>query len=190
MDMVETVRLEIVMKRSLLGFVCLLLLTPAFAQSGDEAPSRDDVMAYLRTMHSHDMVLKVMQVQVESMRQLFRGIILKEKGKVPANFDTVFGTAMDDLIKGMPTDEIAQAMIPAYQKHFTKSDIEAMNAFYSSPVGQKVLQELPAVIQEGNQTAMPILSKYLAEWQDRMKQQLEEMKQDAPSKKSKVVIEN
>lgn len=183
------------MKRSLLGFVCLylclLLLTPAFAQTGDETASRDDVITYLRTMHSHDMITRMMQVQAESMRQLFREITLKEKGRVPANFDTVFRTALNDLIKGMPTDDITQAMIPAYQKHFTKSDIEAMNAFYSSPVGQKVLQELPSVLQEGNQAAMPILSKYLGEWQERMKQQLEQMKQGPPSKKSsKVVIEN
>ncbi len=41
-----------------------------------------------------------------------------------------------------------------------------MNAFYSSPVGQKVLHELPAVMQEGNQAAMPIMSKYLGEWKN------------------------
>ncbi len=82
---------------------------------------------------------------------------------------------MDDLVKGMPIDEITQAMIPAYQQHFSKSDIEAMNAFYSSPVGQKVLQQLPAVMQEGSQAAMPIMSKYLGEWKDRMEQEMREM---------------
>ncbi len=119
------------MSRLLLGFVCLLFVIPAFAQSGDEPPSKDDVIVYLRTMHSHDMMLRTMQVQGESMRQLYRDMLIKEKGKVPENFDLKFKTVMEDLIKGMPTDEIVQAMIPAYQKHFTKSDISAMNAFYS-----------------------------------------------------------
>jgi hypothetical protein len=89
---------------------------------------------------------------------------------------------MDDLIKAMPIDEITQAMIPAYQKHFTKSDIDAMNAFYSSPVGQKVLQQLPVVMQEGSQAAMPILSRYITEWKDRMQQDLKEMEKDSPRK--------
>jgi hypothetical protein len=62
-------------------------------------------------------------------------------------------------------------MIPSYQKHFTKGDLAAMNAFYSSPVGQKVLEELPAVIQEGNQAAMPIMTKYLEEWRGRVEQE-------------------
>ena len=178
------------MKRSLLGLLCLLCVVPVVAQSGDQAPSRDDIILYLRTMHSHDMILKTMQVQAESMRLLFRDMILKEKGKVPENFDTVYKAAMDDLIKGMPSDEIVQAMIPAYQKHFTKSDIGAMNAFYSSPLGQKVLEELPSVLQEGNQAAMAILSKYLREWQGKMKRQFEQLNQDSPAAKGKKVIEN
>jgi hypothetical protein len=87
---------------------------------------------------------------------------------------------MDDLFKNMPIDEITQAMIPAYQKHFTKGDIEAMNAFYSSPVGQKVLEELPAVMQEGMQAAMPIMSAYITESKGRMGQEIKEMEKDSP----------
>ncbi len=90
--------------------------------------------------------------------------MLKDKESVPPGnwANPHFKKTMDELIRGMPVDEITEAMIPAYQKHFTKADIEAMNAFYSSPVGQKVLQELPAVMQEGAQAAMPIMSKYLS----------------------------
>jgi hypothetical protein len=47
-----------------------------------------------------------------------------------------------------------------------------MNAFYSSPVGQKVIEELPTVLQEGMQAATPILSQYLSEFKDRMQEEL------------------
>jgi hypothetical protein len=89
---------------------------------------------------------------------------------------------MDDLRKGMPADEIIDAMIPAYQNHFTRGDIQAMNAFYSSPVGQKVLEQLPAVMQEGMQAAMPIMSKYLTEWKARMQQDVKEMEKKTATK--------
>ncbi len=124
------------------------------------------------------MMQRIMEVQSNSMRQLFSDQLLKEQGKLPKDFDALFKRAMDDLIKGMPIDEMTQAMIPAYQQHFTRSDIEAMNAFYSSPVGEKVLEELPAVMQEGMQAAMPTLSKYLGEWQERMKQEFKEKEAD------------
>jgi hypothetical protein len=128
------------------------------------------------------MFQRIMEVQSQNMQQLFRDQMLKEKGSVPPEFDAHFKKAMDEMIKGMPVDDITQAMIPAYQKHFTKGDIEAMNAFYSSPVGQKVLQELPVVVQEGSQAAMPILSKYLDQWKDRMQQQLRDMSDDVANK--------
>ena len=46
--------------------------------------------------------------------------------------------------------------------------LPAQNAFYSSPVGQKVLQELPDVLREANAAMMPTLSKYLSEWEKRV----------------------
>jgi len=55
-----------------------------------------------------------------------------------------------------------------------------MNAFYSSPVGRKVLEELPEVMKEGMQAAVPILSKYLTEWQARMKSELEDVGKSTP----------
>jgi len=157
-------------------------LAQAQTATADEPASKDDVILYLRTMHAHDMFQRIMEVQSQNMQQLFRDQLLKEKGSVPPEFDAHFKKAMDDLIKGMPIDEITQAMIPSYQKHFTKSDIEAMNTFYSSPVGQKVLQQLPVVMQEGSQAAMPIISRYITEWKDRMQQDLKEMEKESPKK--------
>lgn len=152
--------------------ICLVFSVPALTQTaGGEQPSTDDVILYLRTMHSHDMMRKIMEVQSKSMQQLLADQLVKDQGKLPNAFDAHFKQAMASFIKDMPVDDLTQAMIPAYQQHFTKSDIEAMNAFYSSAVGQKVLEELPAVMQEGMQAAMPILSKYLAEWQERMQRE-------------------
>ena len=165
-----------------LAFACLAFAVPVLAQTADEPASKDDVILYLRTMHTHDMIQQVMQIQSQNMQQLFRDQILRDKGSVPPEFDAHFKKAMDDLIKGMPFEEITQAMIPAYQQHFSKSDLEAMNAFYSSPVGQKVLQQLPAVMQEGSKAAMPIVSKYLGEWKDRMEQELKQMDKPSPKK--------
>ena len=180
------------MKHLLVVLLLLCFSAPGFAQGTDEAASRDDVIFYLRTMRSNDMLQRTMQVQAQSMQQLFRDMLSKE-GKLPADFDTKFKAAMDDLIKNMPSDEIMQAMIPAYQNHFTKGDLAALNAFYSSPVGQKVLHELPSVLQEGNQAAMPVLSRYLEDWQKRMKLVFEQAKPGAsqsPSGAKKAPIEN
>jgi hypothetical protein len=130
-----------------------------------------------------------MEVQSKSMQQLFQDQLARNKG-VPADFDTRMKKMMDELLKGMPFEDMTQAMIPAYQKHFNHGDIAAMNAFYSSPVGQKVLEELPAVTQEGLQQMMPMLSKYLGEWRERMQHEFKDMDKNSPKAQSETPAQN
>jgi uncharacterized protein len=156
--------------------ICLALSAPVVAQTADSDPAtKDDVIVYLRTMRSHDMFQKMMEMQPQSMQKVLYDQVQQDKGEIPPDFQAHMKKSMDELIKGMPADEIIQAMIPSYQKHFTRGDIQAMNAFYSSPVGQKVLQELPEVTQEGMQVALPIISKYLNDWKQRMEQEMKDL---------------
>jgi len=79
----------------------------------------------------------------------------------------------------MPFDEMIQAMVPAYQKHFTKGDMDALVAFYSAPTGQKVLRELPAVTSEGMESMMPIMRKNIDRMTERVQQQIAQMMKDS-----------
>jgi hypothetical protein len=54
-------------------------------------------------------------------------------------------------------------MIPIYQKYLTHSDIKAINEFYGTPTGQKLLKELNAMMIEGMQAAQAIIKKRLPE---------------------------
>jgi hypothetical protein len=169
------------MRAFLVATLFLALGAPMVAQTSDNEPaSKDDVILYLRTMHSHDMMQKLMEVQSQSMQRMMKDQLRKAGTTLPPDFDARMQKMMEELVKNMPTDEITQAMIPAYQQHFTKGDIQAMNAFYSSPVGQKVLEELPAVMQQGMQAATPVISQYLSEWQQRIKQEMKKTDSDAP----------
>ena len=169
--------------------VSFVLVSPAGAQTAasgtaaSEPATRDDVILYLRTMHSHDMMQKMMEMQSNSMQQLLRSELEQDNAVAP-DFEAHFKKAMGELIKGMPVDDMTQAMIPAYQHHFTKGDIEAMNAFYASPVGQKVLEELPSVTQEGLQDMMPILNKYLTAWRERMHNEFKDAAKKPPPAKN------
>jgi hypothetical protein len=75
-----------------------------------------------------------------------------------------------------------QAMVPAYQKHFTKGDMDALIAFYSAPTGQKILQEMPAIVGEAMEAMMPIIRKNIDGMTERAQQQLAQMMKDSPNK--------
>lgn len=93
-----------------------------------------------------------LQITLDAMKtQMQRGseTMLREKlpqataeqlKQVDAIVEQEFATiTMDDLIHDV---------IPVYQRHLTRSDVEALIAFYSSPVGQKLRREEPAMMRE------------------------------------------
>jgi hypothetical protein len=159
----------------------LTLAAPSSAQDSDADPAtRDQVEIYLRTVHSHDVMQRMLEAMLKPMHQIYHDQFAKDGKKLPPEFETRFNKMMDDLIKGMPMDEMTQAMVPAYQKHFTKGDIENLTAFYASPTGQKVLQEMPEVTGESMQAAVPLITKYMEGWKDRMQKEMKDMEEGAP----------
>jgi uncharacterized protein len=49
------------------------------------------------------------------------------------------------------TDELMNRMLPIYQRHFTAEEFDGVLKFYSSPIGQKMLAEMPTAMAEGMQ---------------------------------------
>ena len=58
-------------------------------------------------------------------------------------------------------DELADM----YMQKFTEKELTEINAFYITPVGQKVITVLPELVQERNQLAMMRLQKNIGELQ-------------------------
>jgi hypothetical protein len=76
-------------------------------------------------------------------------------------------------------------MVPVYQKHLTKGDIDGLVAFYSSPTGQKMLKELPEIMAESMQTMMPILRKSMDGMGQRMQEEIAAMLKESEKKGGK-----
>ena len=52
-----------------------------------------------------------------------------------------------------------------YLQTFSEDELKAINAFYITPAGQKVIKELPQLVQQRNQLAMKRLQQNIAELQ-------------------------
>ena len=75
--------------------------------------------------------------------------MLKEKIAKPtdAQIKTV-NQIVDEEFAKISMDDLVHDVVPIYQRHLTKSDVAALIAFYSSPVGQKLRREQPAMMKE------------------------------------------
>ncbi len=159
--------------------VFLLFGSISFAQqSPSDAPaSKEDIEKYLDTMHVRDMMKTMMDAVTKQMRQITHDQ-LKKQPNLPPDAEARVDKMTDDMVKNLPIDELIQAMIPVYQKHLTKGDVDALVVFYSSPTGQKVLKEMPAMTSEAMRASSGIIQKVMAQAEERVQTEIAQMQKE------------
>ena len=178
------------MKRILMAIALSIAVSSSVAaQSASDTPAtKEDVQKYLDAMHSRDMMRRMVNAMSGPMHSMVHDQFLKlnEQYNLPDDFEARMNKAMDELLNSFPWEEMIQSTIPAYQKHLSKEDLAALTAFYSSPVGQKILRELPAATADAMEAMQPIMMKQMELAQQRVQEQIAEMLKEYqhPPKKS------
>jgi hypothetical protein len=164
-----------------LGLVCAVS-TNAQQSLKDAAATKEDIEKYFNVMHSREMMTKMVEAMSKPMHQMTHEQYLKNKDKLPPDFEARMNKIMDDMMKSFPVDEMLDAMVPVYQKHLTKGDVDALLTFYSTPTGQKLLREMPAMTQEAMGSAMPLVLKRVDAMNQRVQQEIAQMMKDSTAK--------
>jgi hypothetical protein len=157
------------------------------AAAGSEAPaSADDIRKLFDVMQIRNQMRLVMQQVSQQMRSLERDQVRKQQPNVTDQDFAKFDAISDEVMKNLSVEGLLDDMIPVYQKHLNKSDVNAMVGFYSTPTGQKILREMPAMTTEGMQAMQPHLKQMIEEAnsqiEKRVKEELRQKKQDDAAK--------
>ena len=158
------------MKRSaLLLIACLLLGSVSFARRNpaDAPASKADIEKYLDATQTRERVKTIMDLVSKQMHKNLIERLQKDPGTTPEQMDHTSKMA-DNILEQLPIDEMIDAMVPVYQKHLTKGNINDILAFYATPTGQKLLKEQPAMAAEAMQAVMPIAQKMTADTVERV----------------------
>ena len=175
------------MHRFLPIVLCLFSATVCAAQQtpADRPATREEIEKYLEVMHARDMTKQMIAVMTNQMRQVVHTQVSKNAANLPPDFEARMNRMLEDELKSFPIEEMFQAMIAVYQRHFTKGDVDALVAFYSSPTGQKILKDMPATVAEAMQAMQPIMQKRMETMMERVDQQIAQMVKDSKPKASK-----
>ena len=137
-----------------------------------DAPSRDQILTLLDLTQTRKALISAMgnmkQIMKESAEQSFRKSV---PNPTATQLEALRGIYDD--VTDMPLDEMMNAIISIYQRHLTKTDLEELIRFYSSPVGQKLLQEQPQIMRESMQAGAAIQQKRMDELTAKIKQRVE-----------------
>jgi hypothetical protein len=147
---------------TLKSLLCASLLTLSLCAGAQttvsiapDAASKEDVKKLFDVMASREQMDKMMRQVFAQMQSLNRDEMKKRRPDITEAELARFDRQSEDVIKNFPLDAMLSDMVPVYQRHFTKSDIDALVAFYSSPPGQKFLHEMPAVTAETMRAVYP-----------------------------------
>jgi hypothetical protein len=145
----------------------------AAAQAASAVPStREDVVHLFDVMHLKEQTRHTVELMAVQVREMTKQAV-KRRHPDATDQELARVTAMsDDLLKNYPVEEMLDDIVPVYQKHLSKSDVEAMLGFYSSPTGQKLLQDQPAIVSESMQAMSGRMERLMDEMMDRVERDL------------------
>lgn len=137
-----------------LAILVCIVSAAAMGQTADSSasiPSKEQVLKFMEVLRLRPQLVElfdgVARQAKQSAEEAFKQRVPNATPAQLANVDQF----AEGLFKNMPVDEMLDAMVPIYQKHLTKDDLDGILAFYASPVGQKLQREQPAMMQEGMQ---------------------------------------
>jgi uncharacterized protein len=170
--------------------VTLLLISTAvaFAQTSDTPATREDILKLFDTMKIHDQVLLVMDSVMKQQRAMIHEALKKRDPNVSEDQIKHLDQFMADVMKDTPIADLLNDMIPVYQKHLTRADVSAMDTFYASSTGQKLLREMPEMTAESMQAANPHMQKIMEKVMNRMEEEVDQErgKRSTPPKQGAV----
>jgi hypothetical protein len=174
------------MKRRFLSLALLLFATSAvFAQqipsTGDTPASKEEVQKLFEVMQIHQQMRQVMDAIMKQQSAMIHETLKKRYPQTSADRIARADRLIEETMKDMRMDAMLDDMIPIYQRHFSRTNIEDMTTFYASPTGQKMMQEMPVLTTESMQASYARMQKQM----DAMMQRAEQIvKEDQEKPKS------
>ncbi|SRR5581483_4142304 len=166
--------------------ILALMAAPCFAQDApaDTPATREDVLQLFNVMQVNQQMRAIIDSMMKQQKDLVHETARRKNPNVTQQELERFDRMMDETVKDIPLEGLLDDMVPVYQKHLSKVDVAAMSSFYSSPTGQKLLREMPAMTSEAMQAAFGRLQKQMETMQDRIDKAMQESEGHKPAPKA------
>lgn len=133
-----------------------------WAQESKDAPAtKEDVEKLFQTMHIREQMQSMMETMSKQSRQMAQETLKKRLPELTQKDLDRLNQLTDRIWSQMDFDGMISDMLPVYQRHLTKEDVSAMEAFYETPTGQKLLREQPVMTAEAIEAVQPRMEKIM-----------------------------
>ncbi len=121
----------------------------------EEPASTKSIKALMQSTGSGEMGIQMMNQMLPALKKMIPD--------APESFWT-------DVMAEVNAGDIEDMVIPVYQRYLTEEDIQAVNSFYQTEAGKKLIRVLPTIMQEsmaiGQQWGQDLARQVLAKYQE------------------------
>ncbi len=118
------------MKKTLLMASFVLI---SFLANAQDNSKREKIKHLLELTGSGKLGMQVMDQMMSSFKN---------------SYSTVKQEFWDNFRKEINANDIENLILPVYDKYYTETDIDQLITFYNSPIGKKMINTMPLVMQE------------------------------------------
>ncbi len=123
--------------------------SPAAQDAVDEAAYRESVRQLLEASGGTELGRQIADTLSRSMVEAMQGTSTRVPPRALEIAREVIDVELTDIFGD--ADRLLDLYVPVYRQHFSKDEIDAIAAFYRTPVGQKAARTLPVIVQESMQ---------------------------------------
>jgi hypothetical protein len=148
----------------------------------DQQPTKEQMTRLFEVMRLHDELQATMKAIPTMIQQQLSTQMSDYYSKLPANaqpteeqttkLHELLSKYLDRAATLYSADDMMADIMGIYQRHLTRTDVDAYIAFYNSPAGQHLLDAQPVIMQE----YMPLVMQRV---QTATKELTDEMNKDA-----------
>jgi hypothetical protein len=131
----------------------------------DQQPSKEQLAKLFEVMRLRQQLQSVQKMIPAMVRQQMQAQAHEMAAKLPgggtmtpeqqAAVAKIQDKYLEKAFNIITSDELIDDMTAVYQRHLSRSDVDAFITFYSSPAGQHLLDQQPAIMRE----YMPVVMK-------------------------------
>jgi hypothetical protein len=144
----------------------LLLLGSGSVAIADEASHREAVFRLLEVTNARQTIDQVMESMDSMARQYLAAVELPPEGRAEA--ERRLAEVMTWFSQAFEWETMSEFMVDTWVDVFTEEEIQAMVDFYMSPVGRKLVEKQPQMMQRSMQWAAQRVQALMPEFQSRM----------------------
>jgi hypothetical protein len=153
--------------------LCLGMSGVATAQAAGNQPSREQVLKLMSVMGVQQSVEEALHRSQTSIKDTARDTFLKN---TPGTLDDAAKKKMEEILDNEPFfkfEDMVDVVIPIYQTNLSAADVQAGIEFYSSPSGKRLLEKIPDILREANESAGKIAQQKMEKYAEMLDRKLQ-----------------